>query len=98
MAEGDLPIDEATMFRVFLLVGLAALPVVALGLLVSPAAAAVLLGFELGIGIGLLCDACAALLLRSASAVDAAREVVDQPLEVLRGQRRFEVGGHDPVR
>ena len=54
MAEGDLPIDEATMFRVFLLVGLAALPIVALGLLVSPAAAAVLLGFEVGIGIGLL--------------------------------------------
>ncbi len=53
-ADNDLLINEAAMFRVFLLVGLAAAPVIALGLLVSPLAAAILLGFELGVGIGLL--------------------------------------------
>lgn len=42
------------MFRVFLLVGLAAVPVVALGLIVGPVAAVVVLGFEIGVGIGLL--------------------------------------------
>lgn len=42
------------MFRVFLAVGLAAVPVVALGLIVGPVAAVVVLGFEIGVGIGLL--------------------------------------------
>ena len=54
MSDGGLLIDEAGMFRVFLVVGLAALPVVVLGLLVGPVPAVILLGFEVGIGIGLI--------------------------------------------
>lgn len=54
MSDGNLAIDEAGMFRVFLVVALAALPVVVLGLVVDPVAAVILLGFEVGIGIGLM--------------------------------------------
>ncbi len=46
--------SEAEMFRVVVIVGIAAIPVVVLGLAISPAAGAIALGVELGIGIGLI--------------------------------------------
>lgn len=46
--------SEAEMFRVVVIVGLAAVPVIALGLIAGPAWGAVVLAIELGIGIGLL--------------------------------------------
>lgn len=46
--------SEAEMFRVVVIVGIAAIPVIALGLIAGPAWGAVALGVELGIGIGLI--------------------------------------------
>ena len=46
--------SEADMFRLVVIIGLAAVPVIVLGLAISPAAGAVALGVELGIGIGLI--------------------------------------------
>jgi hypothetical protein len=46
--------SEAEMFRVVVIVGLAAVPVIALGLIAGPVWGAVVLAIELGIGIGLL--------------------------------------------
>jgi hypothetical protein len=46
--------SEAEMFRVVVVVGLAAIPVVVLGLAIGPAWGAAALGVELGIGIGLI--------------------------------------------
>jgi hypothetical protein len=46
--------SEAEMFRVVVIVGLAAVPVIALGLLLGPVWGLVALGVELGIGIGLI--------------------------------------------
>src|SRR4051812_18514566 len=46
--------SEAEMFRLVVIVGIAALPVIVLGLAVSPLAGLVVLGVELGIGIGLI--------------------------------------------
>ena len=46
--------SEAEMFRVVVIVGVAAVPVIVLGLAISPAAGAIALGVELGIGIGLI--------------------------------------------
>jgi hypothetical protein len=47
--------SEEAMFRVFLFVGLAALPIVAAGLIIGPLAGAIVLLFEIGllIGVGL---------------------------------------------
>jgi len=45
--------SEAEMFRVVVIVGIAAAPVVALGLIAGPEWGAILLAIELGIGIGL---------------------------------------------
>ena len=42
------------MFRVVVIVGLAAVPVIVLGAAIGPAAGAIALGVELGIGIGLI--------------------------------------------
>ncbi|MDX6581293.1 MAG: hypothetical protein QOI10_477 [Solirubrobacterales bacterium] len=50
---GPLP-SETAMFRVVVGVGLALVPVFALSLVVSPLAAAILLGFEIGIVVGVL--------------------------------------------
>lgn len=44
--------SEEAMFRVFLFVGLAALPIVAAGLIISPLAGAIVLLFEIGLVIG----------------------------------------------
>lgn len=49
----ELP-SEQQMFKVVVLVGIAAVPVVALALLVSPLAGALLICFEIGIGLGVL--------------------------------------------
>lgn len=46
--------SEAEMFRVVVLVGAAAAPVIIAGLVISPLAALIVLGLELGLGIGLL--------------------------------------------
>lgn len=46
--------SEVEMFRVVVGAGIAAAPVIALGLLVGPAAAAIALGVELGMGVGML--------------------------------------------
>jgi hypothetical protein len=46
--------SEAEMFRVVVIVGIAAAPVIAIGLLTEPVYAAILLALEVGIGIGLL--------------------------------------------
>jgi len=46
--------SEAEMFRVVVVVGVAAIPVIVLGLAIGPAAGAIVLGVELGIGIGLI--------------------------------------------
>ena len=46
--------SEADMFRVVVVVGIAAAPVILAGLLIDPLAGAIVLGVELGIGIGLL--------------------------------------------
>jgi hypothetical protein len=46
--------SEAEMFRVVVIVGIAAIPVIVLGLAISPAAGAIALGVELGIGLGLI--------------------------------------------
>jgi hypothetical protein len=46
--------SEAEMFRLVVIVGLAALPVIVLGLAAGPAWGLVALGIELGIGIGLI--------------------------------------------
>jgi hypothetical protein len=46
--------SEAEMFRIVVIVGIAAIPVIVLGLAISPAAGAIALGVELGIGIGLI--------------------------------------------
>ncbi len=45
--------SEAAMFRVVVVAGVAAAPVIALGLLVGPAAGAIAVGVELGIAIGI---------------------------------------------
>lgn len=50
---GPLP-SEAAMFRVVVGVGIALLPVFAVSLLAGPGWAAILLGFEIGIAIGVL--------------------------------------------
>ena len=42
------------MFRVVVFVGVALAPVIALGLIAGPTPAAILLGFEIGVGIGVL--------------------------------------------
>jgi hypothetical protein len=55
--EGDVhnPLrSEAEMFRVVLIVGIAAAPVIAVGLITEPVYAAILLALEVGIGIGVL--------------------------------------------
>ena len=46
--------SEAEMFRVVVIVGIAAAPVIAIGLLTEPVYAAILLALEVGIGIGML--------------------------------------------
>ncbi len=46
--------SEAEMFRVVVIVGIAALPVIVVGLLTEPIYAAIVLGLEIGIGIGVL--------------------------------------------
>jgi hypothetical protein len=46
--------SEAEMFRVVVIVGIAAAPVIAIGLITEPLYAAILLVLEVGIGIGLL--------------------------------------------
>jgi hypothetical protein len=46
--------SEAEMFRVVVVVGLAAIPVVVLGLAIGPEWGAIALGVELGIGLGLI--------------------------------------------
>jgi hypothetical protein len=46
--------SEAEMFRVVVVVGIALLPVIALGLIAGPAWGAILLGVEIGIAIGVL--------------------------------------------
>jgi hypothetical protein len=46
--------SEAEMFRVVVIVGAAAVPVIVLGLALGPAWGAVALGIELGVGIGLI--------------------------------------------
>ncbi len=46
--------SEAEMFRVVVIVGIAAIPVIVLGLAAGPEWGAVVLGIELGIGIGLI--------------------------------------------
>jgi GABA permease len=46
--------SEAEMFRVVVIVGLAAAPVIAVGLITEPVYAAILLALEVGIGIGVL--------------------------------------------
>jgi GABA permease len=46
--------SEAEMFRLVVIIGLAAVPVIAIGLAVGPEWGAVILGIELGIGIGLI--------------------------------------------
>lgn len=44
--------SEEAMFKVFLAVGIAALPIIAAGLIISPLAGAIVLLFEVGVGIG----------------------------------------------
>jgi hypothetical protein len=46
--------SEAEMFRLVVIIGLAAVPVIALGLIAGPAWGLVVLGIELGVGIGLI--------------------------------------------
>jgi GABA permease len=46
--------SEAEMFRVVVIVGIAAAPVIAVGLITEPVYAAILLALEIGIGIGVL--------------------------------------------
>ena len=46
--------SEAAMFRIVVIVGIAALPVIALGLIAGPVWAAVALGLELGFAAVLL--------------------------------------------
>jgi hypothetical protein len=46
--------SEAEMFRLVVVVGLAALPVIVLGLAAGPVWGLIALGLELGIGIGLI--------------------------------------------
>ena len=46
--------SEAEMFRLVVIVGLAAVPVIVLGLAAGPEWGLVVLGVELGIGIGLI--------------------------------------------
>ena len=46
--------SEAEMFRLVVIIGLAAAPVIAVALLTEPVYGAILLGVELGIGIGLI--------------------------------------------
>jgi uncharacterized membrane-anchored protein YitT (DUF2179 family) len=46
--------SEAEMFRVVVVVALAAAPVIALALITRPLYGAILLGIEMGIGIGLV--------------------------------------------
>ena len=46
--------SEAEMFRVVVIVGIAAAPVIAVGLITEPVYAAILLALEIGVGIGLL--------------------------------------------
>ena len=44
--------SEEAMFKVFLAVGIAALPIIAAGLIISPLTAAIVLLFEVGLVIG----------------------------------------------
>jgi hypothetical protein len=44
--------SEEAMFRVFIAVGLAALPIILAGLIISPLAGAIVLLFEIGLVIG----------------------------------------------
>jgi hypothetical protein len=44
--------SEEAMFRVFMFVGLAALPIIAAGLIIGPLAGAIVLLFEIGVAIG----------------------------------------------
>jgi hypothetical protein len=46
--------SEEAMFRVFLAVGIAAAPIIAAGLIISPLAGLIVLLFEIGVGIGAL--------------------------------------------
>jgi hypothetical protein len=46
--------SEDAMFRVFLAVGLAAAPIIAAGLIISPLAGLIVLLFEIGLAIGVL--------------------------------------------
>jgi hypothetical protein len=46
--------SEDAMFRVFLAVGVAAAPIIAAGLIISPLAGAIVLLFEIGLAIGVL--------------------------------------------
>jgi hypothetical protein len=46
--------SEEAMFRVFLAVGIAAAPIIAAGLIISPLAGLIVLLFEIGVGVGYL--------------------------------------------
>jgi hypothetical protein len=50
--DGNLPISEGTMFRVVVGVGIALVPVFVLSVVAGPGWAAILLGFEVGVAIG----------------------------------------------
>jgi uncharacterized membrane protein len=55
MSEIENPLrSEAAMFRVVVIVGIAAIPVIALGALAGPAWGAVALAIELALGAGLI--------------------------------------------
>jgi hypothetical protein len=46
--------SEDAMFRVFLAVAIAAAPIIAAGLIISPLAGLIVLLFEIGVGVGVL--------------------------------------------
>ncbi len=67
--------SEADMFRLVVIIGLAAVPVIAVGLAAGPEWGAVVLGVELGIGIGLIWRGSRGSLPREAAVAHADDDV-----------------------
>jgi GABA permease len=67
--------SEAEMFRLVVIIGLAAVPVIVIGLLAGPEWGAVVLGVELGIGLGLIWRGSRGSLPREAEVAHADDEV-----------------------
>ena len=63
--------SEAEMFRLVVIIGVAAVPVIAIGLLAGPGWGAAVLGVELGIGIGLIWQGSRGSLPREAEVAHA---------------------------